>query len=157
MSSSLRPNSRGPVLLDSHKGPTRKARRVVLRSNSISDLRDVRSRDTHCTLQGTDDPNFLRMDVVWTLPTSRKGKSWRDGRKLLERSLRPGATDLQQRIIEEKTHLFLGQLLSTPKDFREHIDLLVASLCFPRRLLTCLQSSRKVYHVPHLWVRFKRK
>ena len=71
------------------------------------------------------------MDVDWTLPSVRKGKAWRDGRKLLDRSLRPGATALHLRMIEDKTRIFLGQLLSTPKDFREHIDLLVPSPSFP--------------------------
>ena len=92
------------------------------------------------------------MGVNWTVPVSRKGKLWRDGRKLLDRSLRPGATVLHLRMIEDKTHVFLGQLLSTPKDFRNHIELLVASFCFSQRLLTCLQLSRKAYHVPHLRV-----
>jgi hypothetical protein len=71
------------------------------------------------------------MGVNWTLPGIRKGKPWRDGRKLLDRSLRPGATALHRRLIEEKTHAFLSQLLSTPKHFREHIDLLVSLLNFP--------------------------
>lgn len=74
---------------------------------------------------------FLRMGVDWTLPSARKGKPWRDGRRLLDRSLRPGATALHRRIIEERTCLFLSQLLSTPKNFREHIDLLVLSINFP--------------------------
>ena len=66
------------------------------------------------------------MGVNWTLPVARKGKLWRDGRKLLDRSFRPGATALHRRLIEEKTRVFLGQLLSAPKRFREHIDLLVS-------------------------------
>ncbi len=58
MPSSFRPNRRGPVLIGSHQGPTRKARRGVLRSNTVSDLRDVRS-DTYPFLPlGTDDPDF---------------------------------------------------------------------------------------------------
>ena len=157
MPSSFWPNNRGSVLLESHKGPTRKARRVVLRSNSISDLRDVRSLGHSLYPLGTNDPDFLRMDLDWAMPASRKGKPWRDGRKLLDRSLRPGATALHLRMIEEKTHLFLGQMLSTPKGFRDHIELLVLSLRFPRRVLTCPQSSRKAYHVPHLRVRFERE
>ena len=92
------------------------------------------------------------MDIGWTLPLSRKGKFWRDGRKLLDRSLRPGVVALHQRMIEEKTRVFLGQLLSTPKDFRDHIDLLVSSLSFSQRQLTFLQLSREAYHGPHLRV-----
>jgi hypothetical protein len=36
-----------------------------------------------------------------------------------------------RRLIEEKTRVFLGQLLATPKAFREHIDLLVPLPYFP--------------------------
>jgi hypothetical protein len=71
------------------------------------------------------------MDVDWIFPISRMGKYWRDGRKLLDRSLSPGATALHRRLIEEKTRLFLGQLLVTPKTFREHIGLLVSLPHFP--------------------------
>ncbi|KAH9058247.1 cytochrome P450 [Lactarius vividus] len=45
-------------------------------------------------------------------------------RRLLNRSLRPGATALDQHLIEEKTRAFLSQLLATPKAFRKHLHLL---------------------------------
>ncbi|KAH8994600.1 cytochrome P450 [Lactarius akahatsu] len=64
------------------------------------------------------------MDVYWFFPFARVGKYWREGRKLLDRSLRPGATASHRRMIEETTRVFLGQLLATPNAFREHIDLL---------------------------------
>ena len=65
------------------------------------------------------------MDMHWLFPTSKMGNYWRSGRKLLDRSLRPGATASHRRLIEEKTRVLLGELLATPNDFREHIDLLV--------------------------------
>jgi hypothetical protein len=71
------------------------------------------------------------MGVNWTLPVARKGKLWREGRKLLDHSLSSGATALHRHLIEEKTHAFLSQLLFRPKHFREHIDLLVVLLRFP--------------------------
>jgi hypothetical protein len=93
------------------------------------------------------------MGVDWILPISRIGKYWRDGRKLLDRSLRPGATASHRRLIEEKTHLFLGQLLATPKAFREHIDLLVPLPHFSAdNCSLALQPSRKTCHAPDLWV-----
>ncbi|KAH9971622.1 cytochrome P450 [Russula compacta] len=64
------------------------------------------------------------MEVDWTLPILRKGEYWRKNRRLLDRSLRPGAAALHRRMIEEKTRAFLGQLLTTPNDFRAHIDFL---------------------------------
>ncbi|KAI9441789.1 cytochrome P450 [Lactarius indigo] len=56
------------------------------------------------------------------------GKHWREGRRLLDRSFRPGATALHRRLIEEKTRGFLGQLLVTPDAFREHLNLLQGKL-----------------------------
>ncbi|KAH8994455.1 cytochrome P450 [Lactarius akahatsu] len=64
------------------------------------------------------------MGVEWFLPHSRLGKYWREGRKLLDRSFRPSAIALHRGLIEEKTRVFLGQLLATPNAFREHIELL---------------------------------
>jgi len=46
----------------------------------------------------------------------------------LDRSLRPGATALYRQLIQEKTRGFLAQLLATPKDFRDHIELLQGKL-----------------------------
>ncbi|KAI9441785.1 cytochrome P450 [Lactarius indigo] len=73
-------------------------------------------------------PIYEIMGVDWILPIVRKGKYWRDGRKLLDRSLRPGETALRLSMIEEKTRIFLSQLLSKPKDFREHVDQLQGKL-----------------------------
>ena len=79
----------------------------------------------------TQDADFRppRMDVDWIFPIARKGKYWREGRRLLERSFRPGETDSHWRMIEDNTRVFLGQLLATPKAFREHIDLSVSCCC----------------------------
>ena len=71
------------------------------------------------------------MDVDWVFPLSRMGKYWREGRKRLDRSLRPSETASHRHFIEEKTHVFLGQLLTTPKAFRSHINLLVSLPHFP--------------------------
>jgi hypothetical protein len=71
------------------------------------------------------------MEMDWIVPASRKGKYWRESRRLLDRSLRPGATTSHGRLIEEKTRSFLDQLLANPKDFRAHIDLSVLSLNEP--------------------------
>jgi len=67
------------------------------------------------------------MEMDWTIPIARKGEKWRKNRTLLDRALRPGVATSHRRVIEEKTRAFLGQLLASPKDFREHIDLFVTS------------------------------
>ena len=71
------------------------------------------------------------MDAEWMFPIAKVGKYWREGRKLLDRSLRSSAIASHRRMIEEKTHVFLGQLLSNPRAFLEHIDLLVPLHIFP--------------------------
>jgi hypothetical protein len=67
------------------------------------------------------------MDVDWVFPLARMGKYWREGRKLLDRSLRAS----HQHLIEEKIRLLLGQLLSNPTVFREHLELSVPLPHFP--------------------------
>ena len=68
---------------------------------------------------------LCRMEVDWILAVTEYGDRWREGRKIAERSLRPGAMSLYRQRIEEKTRAFLGELLSFPGDFRGHIKLSV--------------------------------
>jgi cytochrome P450 len=72
----------------------------------------------------------------WIVPVAGKGEHWRERRRLLDRSLRPGATASHGRVIEEKTRTFLSRLLATPKNFRAHIDLSVLSHLSIQRPLT---------------------
>ena len=60
------------------------------------------------------------------------GDYWRDGRRLLDRSLGPGATAPYRRMMEDNTHMFLGQLLEAPDDFISHIGLSVRRVHFAR-------------------------
>ena len=77
----------------------------------------------------TNDSRILcRMEMDWHLALLQHNERWREGRKLIDRSLRPGATSLYQQVIEEKTRGFLGQLLAAPDDFRNHISLSAAIL-----------------------------
>jgi cytochrome P450 len=64
----------------------------------------------------------------WVLPNARKGEVWREGRKLLNHSLRPGATMSYRQMMLENTHGFLARLLATPEEFLGHIGLSVAIL-----------------------------
>lgn len=61
----------------------------------------------------------------WLLGGLRKGEPWREGRKILGRSLRPGATVLYRQTIQEIVREYLTWLLATPKEFRSHISLSV--------------------------------
>jgi len=65
------------------------------------------------------------MGMEWVFVLSRMGKYWREGRKLLDRNLGPGASASYRHLIEANTRVFLGQLLTTPKSLRKHIEMLV--------------------------------
>jgi cytochrome P450 len=68
------------------------------------------------------------MKIDWLLALLQHNERWREGRKLVDRSLRPGATSSYRQMIEEKARDFLGQLLAAPDDFRDHIKLSAAIL-----------------------------
>jgi hypothetical protein len=75
------------------------------------------------------------MDLNWFLFAIGANETWRKGRKLLDRSLRPGAMTSYSQMIQEKTREFLGQLRANPKDFRAHIVLSVGT-CSSYRMTT---------------------
>ncbi|KAI9454933.1 cytochrome P450 [Russula earlei] len=99
---------------------------VVLSSPSaIKDLLERRGESY------SDRPLFPLHEVLgldWLLPALRKGEVWSEGRKVLDRSLRPAAPISYRRMMEEKTRSFLGQLFVTPTDFRDHVELLQGKL-----------------------------
>jgi hypothetical protein len=59
----------------------------------------------------------------WLLPNMGMCETWREGRKLVDRSLRAGATMSHRQMIQEKTRWFLAQLFADPKEFYHHIKL----------------------------------
>jgi cytochrome P450 len=61
----------------------------------------------------------------WPVFMTGMTETWRKGRKLLDRSLRPGAMISYRQMIQEKTREFLAQLHATPKDFEAHVGLSV--------------------------------
>ena len=61
----------------------------------------------------------------WPVFMSGMSETWRQGRKLLDRSLRPGAVTSYRQMIQEKTIAFLAQLRANPKDFDAHVELSV--------------------------------
>jgi len=67
----------------------------------------------------------------WTMLNARKGEVWREGRKLLDRSLRPGAAISYRQLMQENTRWFLSRLLATPKGFRGHIELSASNFLTP--------------------------
>ena len=76
--------------------------------------------------------------------------TWRKGRRLLDRSFRPGGVMTYRRMMQEKTSGFLARLSATPKNFHSHIKLSVSCLTHNVRSLTARQPSGKDYHVCHI-------
>ncbi|KAI9445943.1 cytochrome P450 [Lactarius indigo] len=101
---------------------------VVVVLCSVTAIKDLLERRGELYADRTPLTIFEMMEVDWLFLLTRVGNGWRQGRRLLDRSLRPGATALHRQMIEEKTRVFLGQLLATPNGFREHIDLLQGNL-----------------------------
>ena len=66
----------------------------------------------------------------WPLFMSGMTETWREGRKLANHSLRPGAVMTYGQMMQEKTREFLTQLFATPKNFRDHIKLSVGRLAY---------------------------
>jgi hypothetical protein len=89
----------------------------------------------------------------WQIFQIGMNETWRKGRKLLDRSLRPGEMISQWQMIQEKTLELLAQLRANPKDFHAHVELSVNRIPLTVRLLTARQFSGKTYHVTHVWLR----
>jgi hypothetical protein len=91
----------------------------------------------------------------WFVPVTGMGEAWRGERKLLDRSLRAGATVSYRQMMEEKTRWFLAQLIANPKEFRHHIELSVCKLPYIAYIITTRRPSGETYHVTHIWLRPK--
>jgi hypothetical protein len=88
----------------------------------------------------------------WFVPMTGMCDAWREERKLLDRSLRAGATVSYRQMIEEKTRWFLAQLIGNPKEFHHHIRLSVFNLTYIVYILTTTQPSGETYNVTHIWL-----
>jgi hypothetical protein len=92
------------------------------------------------------------MDLDWFVPNTGMCDAWREERKLLDRSLRAGATVSYRQMIEEKTRWFLAQLISNPNEFHHHIELSVCNLPHTVYIITTRQSSGETHHVTRIWL-----
>ena len=68
-----------------------------------------------------DNPRFFSTDFDWPVFFTGVNESWMNGRKLLNRSLRPSAIISYRQMMQEKTREFLTQLRKNPKQFRDHV------------------------------------
>ncbi|KAI9435590.1 cytochrome P450 [Lactarius indigo] len=101
---------------------------VVVVLCSPTAIKDLLEKRGELYADRTSFPIFEIMGIDWMFSICKMGKYWREGRKLLDRNLRPGAAALDRNLVEEKTRAFLGQLLATPKAYREHLSFLQGKL-----------------------------
>ncbi|KAI0253713.1 cytochrome P450 [Lactifluus subvellereus] len=100
---------------------------VIVVLCSLSSIKDLLEKRGEIYSDRPMLPIYQMMKIDWLLVLQHKER-WREGRKLVDRSLRPGATSSYRQMIEGKTRGFLGQLLAAPDDFRDHIKLLQGKL-----------------------------
>lgn len=101
---------------------------VVVVLCSFSAIKDLLEKRGEAYADRPPMPIMEITEMDWMLPNARKGELWHEGRKLLDRSLRPSATMSYRQMMQENTHRFLAQLLATPKNFRNHVELLQGRL-----------------------------
>ena len=120
----------GSVLATGHQRPPGEARGKVCRSAHVANPENVcYAQSLSATHPTSLTPSKSRLEMDWLVPTARMNEHWRGARRLLDRGLGPGATASYRRMMEDKTHLFLGQLLEAPEDFLSHIGLSVRCTC----------------------------
>jgi hypothetical protein len=67
------------------------------------------------------------MGWSWFLPTARYADPWRQGRKVLDRGLRPGAAVAYHPMQEARARVLLARMLGSPDEWEAHIELSVIS------------------------------
>jgi hypothetical protein len=124
-------DDRGIVFATSYQRPAREAWGKVRRSAHVANPGNVCHTLSFSAIHlASLTPSKIRLEMDRLLPTARVGEYWREGRRLLDRSLGASATASYRRMMEDNTRMFLGRLLETPDDFLSHIGLLVWRIKF---------------------------
>jgi cytochrome P450 len=63
------------------------------------------------------------MEWDWQVPFTNYGEDWRQKRKVLDRSLRPGAAATYRPTQQARARVLLARLLATPNEWKDHIEL----------------------------------
>jgi len=68
-------------------------------------------------------PFYEMAGWCWALPAARSDDGWRQGRKLLDRGLGPGATASYRPMLQARSRALLSRLLADPRHWEAHIEL----------------------------------
>ncbi|KAF8268841.1 cytochrome P450 [Lactarius quietus] len=99
---------------------------VVL--SSVKAIKDLLEK---CGSVYSDRPAMQLIDMMewhWQIPIARYDESWRQGRKLLDRGLRPSASATYRSMQQARVRVLLTRLLATPDQWRPHIELFQGEL-----------------------------
>jgi len=96
---------------------------VIVVLNSIKVAKDLLERNGDTYSDRPIIPFYDMMGWQWALPMARGDERWRQGRKLLDRGLRPSATASRRPMLETRTRLLLSRLLTNPHQWEVYIDL----------------------------------
>jgi len=102
---------------------------VIVVLNTANAAKDLLEKRSAIYSDRSVLPIHEMMGWDWILTFARSDDHlWRQGRRMLEGGLRPGATISYRSTIQARTHVFLSRLLETPHQWESHIDLFQGEL-----------------------------
>ncbi|KAF8266319.1 cytochrome P450 [Lactarius quietus] len=97
--------------------------------NTIRAIKDLLEKRGDIYSDRPDFPFVLdMMEWHFHLPLTKYGEAWRQGRKLLDRSLRPGAAASYRPMQQARARVLLTRLLATPNEWKDHVELFQGEL-----------------------------
>ncbi|KAF8498603.1 cytochrome P450 [Russula emetica] len=121
---------------------------VVVVLCSLSAIKDLLEKRGEIYSDRPSLPIAKMTDMDWPLFMTGMTETWREGRKLVDHSLRPGAVTTYGQMMQEKTREFLTQLFATPKNFRSHIELLQGKFIMSLTYGYDLRDGDKILEAP---------
>ncbi|KAF8483980.1 cytochrome P450 [Russula ochroleuca] len=95
---------------------------VIIVVCSLSAIKDLFEKRGQIYSVRHPVPVIEMMEMDWPIFMTGMNETWRKGRKLLYRGLRPGAIISYRQMMQEKTRELIAQLRANPKDFYTHVE-----------------------------------
>ncbi|KAI9431010.1 cytochrome P450 [Lactarius psammicola] len=100
----------------------------IVMLNTIKAIKDLFEKRGDVYSDRPFFPFIDMMDWYWQLQLKRYGEDWRQGRKLLDRSLRPTGAAAYRPTQQARARVLLTRLLATPNQWRDHVELFQGEL-----------------------------
>ncbi|KAH9970772.1 cytochrome P450 [Russula compacta] len=102
--------------------------KVIIVLNSVKATKDLLEKRGEIYSDRPVIPFYNMMGWEWFLPAARYGEPWRQGRKVLDRSLGPRALAAYRSVQEDKVHMLLTRMLGSPHEWEAHIEFMQGDL-----------------------------